>query len=492
MLVSSRIWHPLPSTPLRHVVRSIALRVAAQRLMAQRLMAQRLMAQRLMAQRLVAQRLIAQRLIAQRLLAAMVAIFLPIMGDLQRSASAQSPGGDSGPNWPRFRGPNGNGYVPAGTLPAQWDERSYRWTIDLGGSGHGSVAVWNDQVYVGVARSEPIAQWIALSIDLTTGQKRWEQPLPMEPYKIHALNSFVSSTPCCDAAGVCFAFSAPASGQLIAYAHDTGELQWQAPLGTLQAEHGFGQSPIIVDEMVVLHHSQSAEELAEDQAPGQSALVAFDRKSGIVRWRCPLATKRTCYGVPCVMEHERGTWIIGCETAEGIFAVDTQSGKIAWKSEPFPKRICSSPQLANGLLIASSGQGGGGSELVAIDPSDPQRILFRIDQRAPYVPSPVIVNEQLIWCTDDGIVVSASVVDGKEQWVKRIGGNHFASPLVIGDRILCLSSQGNATILSLDGNILGEVAIGQPIEASPAVAHGYLLIRAGSKLHCLDVRNAMP
>ncbi|HLB73540.1 MAG TPA: hypothetical protein VJJ98_05940, partial [Sedimentisphaerales bacterium] len=45
-------------------------------------------------------------------------------------------------NWPRFRGPNGQGISHATTIPAKWTQDDYNWKITLPGTGYSSPVVW--------------------------------------------------------------------------------------------------------------------------------------------------------------------------------------------------------------------------------------------------------------------------------------------------------------------------------------------------------------
>ncbi|MHC4509729.1 MAG: hypothetical protein ACYTAO_12350, partial [Planctomycetota bacterium] len=50
--------------------------------------------------------------------------------------------------WPRFRGPNGQGISDAKTIPIKWTQSDYNWKIELPGTGPSSPVVWDDKVFV--------------------------------------------------------------------------------------------------------------------------------------------------------------------------------------------------------------------------------------------------------------------------------------------------------------------------------------------------------
>jgi len=69
-------------------------------------------------------------------------------------------------NWPRFRGPNGQGICNDADFPAQWSDRDRAWNIELKGSGHSSPVVWDNRVFVTLAHPET-AQVALLAIQVS-------------------------------------------------------------------------------------------------------------------------------------------------------------------------------------------------------------------------------------------------------------------------------------------------------------------------------------
>ena len=75
-------------------------------------------------------------------------------------------------------------------------------------------------------------------------------------------------------------------------------LLWQRDLGPFVAEDGFGTSPILVGDAVVL---------SNDQDPGgKSSIVALDRKTGEIRWQVERESKKATFSTPCLFQPEGG------------------------------------------------------------------------------------------------------------------------------------------------------------------------------------------
>jgi outer membrane protein assembly factor BamB len=79
------------------------------------------------------------------------------------------------------------------------------------------------------------------------------------------------------------------------------------------------------------------------------------------------------------------------------------------------------------------------------------------------------------------------VSTGREHWRERVGGNYHSSPLAIGKRIFCGSRQGEMVVLAADRDfqVLARNDLGEPIHATPAIAHDRLYVRTESTLLCI-------
>jgi outer membrane protein assembly factor BamB len=308
---------------------------------------------------------------------------------------------------------------------------------------------------------------------------------------LHRRNTYASSTPAADADNVFVAWSDPEHTYLKCFDHDGNEI-WSRDFGKWQSQHGFGTSPRIVGSMVLLFNSQQADQLGPGQVAGKSRMTAVDRKTGKTIWETPLEATRTCYGVPAVYRADNGsTQIIDANTGNGMFGLDAATGKMLWSRKVFEMRCCSTPLIVGDLAIASSGSGGGGNHLVAVriprSGADEARQVYRVDRGAPYVPTSAVKEGRLFMVSDKGIASCLDVQTGDVIWTERIGGNFGASPIVVGDTLLLVDLDGQATLLRASDQFvkIGEVDLGGPVGATPAYAAGSLLLRVGDELRCL-------
>jgi outer membrane protein assembly factor BamB len=427
----------------------------------------------------------------------------------------------SGQEWTRFRGPNGSGQSEA-TIPAQWTEKDYNWKVELPGVGHSSPVLWGDRIFLTSADPE-IGKRFVLALATSDGHTIWKKEYPASLYHIHTQNSFATGTPAVDARHLYVAWATPDEFLLIAYDHD-GHEAWRRNLGSFESQHGFGSSPIVVGDLVVISDLQdgseartgqpappksnkrhppsatnpstdpSAEKIAEWEPSGdddgKSWIIALDSSSGEVRWKTPRLSSVVAYATPCVRRTAAGSDELICDSrSHGISGVDVATGHLNWELPIFDRRAVGSPILVGKLVLGACGVGSGNNTLFAIRPGEGPghgpTIVYQVDKvSAPYVPTPVAKGNLVFIWTDRGIVSCIDGSNGEKKWRQRIGGNFSGSPVRAGDRIYCMSTEGDVVVLAAADKFekLGTNSLGEATRATPAIAGGRMYLRTESHL----------
>lgn len=381
-------------------------------------------------------------------------------------------------SWPRFRGPNGCGLNDRYEFPDVIREEHVVWRIGLGGSGHSSPVIGHGRVFVASSRPETGEQ-ILEAFDLITGKGLWTRTLPGKVYPKHEFNSFASSTPALDEESVYYAWANPDSLRVIALRQEDGTPIWEVDLGPFVSQHGFGASPIVYRDLVILPNEQD----------GESFVVALDSQSGKIRWKTPRRTQKAAYSTPCLLTAGPAPHLILTSWAHGIASLDPQTGEPLWELSVFHNRTVGSPLVVGELIVASSGEGGIGREMYVIQvgkvPENPEpKILYEVRTSIPYVPTPVAQGDRLYSLYDKGIVTCLDLRSGSEIWRRRIPGEYFSSPLILGRKIYCISRTGTLVVLGTGDQfqLLGTSELGEGTHSTPAVADGVLVIRTFTKL----------
>jgi len=387
----------------------------------------------------------------------------------------------AGQEWSRFRGPNGAGQSDATTIPTTWASDDYNWRVTLPGIGHSSPVIWGHRVFVTSAIEEDATR-IIRCLDTSDGRLIWERKFESTTYEKNSLNSYAAATPAVDKDHVYLCWTTPQEYTLLALDQEKGGPVWRRDLGPYVAQHGSGASPILFDDLVIVPNEQE-----------NSSAVAVDRLTGQPRWKTDLPVKTGGYATPCVYQGDDGRpQLILAGSEYGLISLDPRTGKKNWEIELFPARVVGSPVIAAGLIFGNCGQGGGGKRLVAVRPgtrANGQRPELVYDNKKfmPYVPTPVAYGNLLFLLVDSGMAACLDAPTGKIHWQQRIGGSYFSSPVRVGDRIYCVSREGEVVVLAAADKykLLGRINLEERSQSTPAVAGGVMYLRTASHLMAL-------
>lgn len=390
--------------------------------------------------------------------------------------------------WPRLRGPNGQGISDAKTIPVKWTQGDYNWKVKLPGVGHSSPVAWGDKAFVTCWNKDKGAG-VLLALGASNGETLWQKEYALKSYRINRLNSHAAATPTVDGDRVYVLWSAAEDVLLAALDHD-GQRVWERRFEGVKSQHGPACSPVAVEDMVVFTHEHEGKD-----AP-QSAWMAVDCKTGQTRW----ATKResstkNSYSTPCLYRPDYGgRELIFTSFAHGLTGVNPSTGKVVWEAKSaLIARVVSSPVIADGILIGTCGRGSGGTRLIAIRPQKQDNAIvptevYKIEDRsAPYVPTSLAHGGLLFAFHDQGHVTCFRSATGERLWSQKPAGRYYGSPVWVDGRIYCITREGDVVVLSAapEYELLAVNSLGETSHATPAVAGGRMYLRTYSQLFCI-------
>jgi outer membrane protein assembly factor BamB len=381
--------------------------------------------------------------------------------------------------WTRFRGPNGSGVSAATTVPVRWTEANFNWKVELPGVGHSSPVVWGQRLFVTCA-DEKTGTRSLLCLRLRDGERLWTRAFPGERHGKHADNSFATASPAVDEKRVYVCWGSPREYLVVALDHDGKEV-WRADLGTFKSGHGFGPSPIVCGDLLIVPSDQD----------GTSAVFGLERATGKMRWKVPRRSKAS-YTTPCIYQPKgRPAELILTSYEHGITAVDPETGRVNWAIDVFDKghleTAIGSPIVAGDLVLGTWGWLGVRQEVVVVRPNHAQEKVtatevYRIDRAAPLCTTPLVHGDLLFLWSDAGMVTCADVRTGKVHWRERVPGSYYASPVCAGEHLYGVSREGEVVVLAAAKQfaLVARNPLGEGSHSTPALADGKMFMRTFS------------
>ena len=410
-------------------------------------------------------------------------------------------------SWPQWRGPLATGVSPSANPPVHWSEtENVRWKIPLPGKGHSSPIVFGDSVFLTAAvpvgePQEPVYdnapgshdnvgvtqrhQFAVLAVSRREGKVLWKRVVREEfPHEGgHNTGSLASNSPITDGEHV-FAFF----GSRGLYCLDLkGELIWQKDLGRMQTLHGHGEgsSPVLHGDTLIVCWDHE----------GDSALYAFDKRTGKERWKIA-RDEKTSWSTPLVVEHEGKPQVIISATKR-VRSYDLANGALLWECAGLSRNVVSSPVAGRGMVFA--GKSYDWQAMLAIrlagakgDITDTPNLAWKLTRLTPYVSSPLLYDDTLYFLRHNQNILSRLEPEsgkprGEPLRLEGIRDFIFASPVGAAGRIYITSRDGVTVVLKHDRENapLALNRLDDVFSASPALAGRELYLRGERFLYCI-------
>jgi outer membrane protein assembly factor BamB len=430
----------------------------------------------------------------------------------------------SAQNWPAFRGANAAGTADGKPTAVKWNVpagENVAWKTPVDGIAVSSPIVWGDRVFVSTAIGsdpkqgirtgqygdvEPVADaskhtWKLVALDKATGKVVWEKIAHegTPKTKRHSKSSQATSTPVTDGKVVIVSF-----GSEGLYAYDfSGKQLWKKDLGILNSgwffdpdyEWGFGSSPIIYRNMVIMQ---------VDIQRG-SFIAAFDTATGKEIWR----TQRDeipSWSTPSILEGASGKAEIVTQATNFTRGYDAETGKELWKYSGNSEIAIPTPIMGPGFIVITNGYRGvqpivalkpGATGDITLKPGETKSefIAWSMTRGGPYIPTPVIYQDQLYVIQGNGVLQAYKVATGERLYQERLGGTggSFSASLVAADgKIYATSEDGDVFVVKAGPTyeLLSKNPVGEILMATPAISDGLIIFR-GLK-HVIAIKASNP
>lgn len=396
-------------------------------------------------------------------------------------------------DWPAFRGPDGTGVSTEKNVPLKWSKtENIKWKAKLPAPGNGSPTVSKGKVFVTVATEQGKKRSL-LCFDRKTGEQLWEKHVAFDGDEpTHGTNPHGSSTPVADGERIVVWHS---SAGLYCYDYDGNEL-WYRDLGTFRHVWGYGQSPIVFEDKVILNCG-----------PGvRTFVIAVDRKTGETIWQTDEPGGDS--GLESV-DGKRAPWIGSWSTPivaqvdgrpqilmsfpQHVNAYDPKTGKIIWTCDGLGDLVYTSPVIGDGVAVAMGGFHGpaigfklGGSGNV----TETNR-LWQVKARNPQrIGSGVIIGKHLFMANAGEAIAQCLVVEtGEELWRERLpGGDNWGSLIHVDGRLYVTNQTGSTNVFAPNPTrfeLLATNELGERSNSTPAFSDGQIFLRTFQHLWCV-------
>lgn len=401
--------------------------------------------------------------------------------------------------WPQFRGVTGSGISTEKNLPAKWSEQAgLLWSVALPGRANSSPAVTAQRIDL-TTKTDDNGLWI-ISLDRKSGQEirkvkvgsgSLSAPGPRNLWA-HRHNPATPS-PIADEQNIWAFFG---SGLLVCLDAESGKIVWKQDLvkdyGPYDITFGMGSTPRLWGDLLIVNC----------MTKGPSYVVAFDKQTGKEVWKVDrkLPAQKDgadAYSTPTIFQNGDKTELL-VSGSDHVNAYDPQTGKQVWIAggldipSPFG-RIIASPVADSNLVIATSGNPGGGGLgfIKAFQQGETGNItqsglLWKYDVATADASTPLILDGKLYMVSQNGIATCLNLKDGKALWKKRMQGEYF-SALVAGDgKVYFLNTEGLCTVIDADsGDVLAENQLPGTFYSTPAISEGVIYLRSFDRLYAI-------
>jgi outer membrane protein assembly factor BamB len=354
--------------------------------------------------------------------------------------------------WSQWRGPARDGHVTGLSLPNVLpSELKPVWKVEVG-EGHSSPVVGGDQVFLLSRQGE---NEVVRAIGLANGKEVWSQrypaPFKMSPYAItHGKGP--KSTPVVTGDRL---YTLGIGGILSAWNAESGTLLWQHDFAKTFTKwsalfYGNAMSPLVDADRLIVHVG----------CHDEGALTALDRETGKPLWQWNGDGPGYASPIIATLAGMRQAITLSQTSCVSVSAAD---GSLLWRFEyktDYDQHVIT-PVVAGDLVIF----GGNGKPTTAYRLKEsggdwsPEQVWENKDL-SMYMSSPVVVGDRLIGLSSKkkGAFVCLETASGKALWTGDGRMGEYAALLSVKGTILALTNNGELIVFKSDAKQFAPLA----------------------------------
>jgi outer membrane protein assembly factor BamB len=417
---------------------------------------------------------------------------------------------DTGSDWQQFLGPLGTS-VSSEKGIAPWPKQGPRvvWHKPLG-IGYGAPAISKGRLFVFDAEDRKARLRCLKS---TTGEQFWKFEYASDYQDYYGYDNGPRCCPVVDGDRV---YIYGAEGMLHCLGVEDGTVLWKvdtrSKFGVVQNFFGVGAAPVIEGDLLIVQVGGSPPKSDEVEfgllKSNGSAVVAFDKRSGAVKWQA--GDELASYASPVLATIGNRRWCFVFARG-GLLGLDPATGKVdfhhKWRAKIIESVNASNPVVAGDQVLLTECYGPGsvllqmkadGPRVVWSDADKGRQKSFQCHWNTP------IFHEGYVYGssgrhTKEAELRCVELATGKVKWSQP--GLDRASLLMVDGHFVCLTEYGDLLLLKVNAEKYDEVSradlrdadradlplLDYPCWAAPVLSHGLLYVRGKGRLVCVEL-----
>jgi outer membrane protein assembly factor BamB len=390
-------------------------------------------------------------------------------------------------NWPRWRGPNGDGI----SMETDWDPEALAggpkilWKVDIG-RGYSNVVIKGKYLYIMGSRAE---EGTVYCLKVKNGKKvrRFSYPVKFK--------SFTTATPFIDGESV---YTLSQEGHLFCFNAKNGKIRWKkdlvSELDVVRPFYEFAGSPVIEEDLVILNVNLSG--IALNKNSGEMVWISEQYHPSII---CNVDKDLGSYATP-VLYDDNGKRFALMYHCSGLFSIEVQTGKQQWFFEFVNSGVnISDPVIFSNKVFLSTGYSNARCALVEMTENQPKELWQNENMRNEFSTA-VYVDGYLYGSDGDHAQLCRfrciDVKTGDVMWEKEM---KMVSLISADGKLIILEEDGTLHIVEATPSSYQEISMGDVLEGEqklrtfwtpPVLCKGKIYVRNyDGDLVCIDVSN---
>jgi outer membrane protein assembly factor BamB len=265
-----------------------------------------------------------------------------------------------------------------------------------------------------------------------------------------------------------------------------GNIVWRTEIIPYTFDVTIGSSPVLYQDTLIMLCAMAKKE--------DSKLIAFDKRTGAIKWEQKLPTVGFGHSTPLILPIKGRPQLIFAASgisaaADALQAFDPADGKRLWWC--WGAGDAASPAYGAGVLYFDSGRGGPG---VAVDPTGQGDVSkthtkWTIAQVPEGIGSPVIVDDCIYRLHSPNILKCWQAATGRQLYAQRLDGisTTWASPIADPAGRIFYANAGKSFVIQAgpEFKLLATNDLGDGNHPSPAVAGGKMFLVGMKNVWCV-------